>query len=138
MTGTNTDDPLDADGPAAPPRANGELVFTAPWQSRLFGTTMQLRESGRLDWERFRQGLIAAIGRHENELAGDPDRSSDDYDYWGCWQLALESLLDETGVLDDGELSSRSAELAARPPGHDHDHDHDHGHDHDHSHGHHH
>ena len=36
-------DPLDTEGPAAPPRANGELVFTAPWQSRIFGTTMHLR-----------------------------------------------------------------------------------------------
>lgn len=26
--------PLDVDGPAAPPRANGELVFAEPWESR--------------------------------------------------------------------------------------------------------
>ncbi len=138
MTAASTDDPLDADGPAAPPRTNGELVFTAPWQSRLFGATMQLRESGRLDWERFRQGLIGQIGRHESALADDPERTDEDYDYWGCWQLALEGLLAEIGVVDDGELATRSAELAARPAGHDHDHSHDHGdhsHDQDHDHG---
>ena len=28
---------LDLQGPAAPPRANGELVFEQPWQGRAFG-----------------------------------------------------------------------------------------------------
>jgi nitrile hydratase accessory protein len=124
------DDPLDVEGPAAPPRANGELVFTEPWQSRLFGTTMRLHEAGRIEWERFRQGLIGEIARHERELEADAARSLDgDYDYWGCWQRALECLLDEIGLLPAGEVTARSAELAARPEGHDHGHRH---HDHDH------
>ena len=124
-------DPRDVDGPAAPPRANGELVFTAPWQSRVFGATMRLREGGQIDWDRFRDGLIAEIDRHERELADEPDRSlDDDYDYWGCWQRALERQLDEIGLLPGPELADRSAELADRPAGHDHRHDHhDHHHD---------
>ena len=116
----STDDPLDTEGPAAPPRANGELVFTAPWQSRLFGATMQLRETGRLDWDRFRQGLIEQIGRHQHALRADPDRGDDDYDYWGCWQHALEDLLAEAGLVGAGELTARSEELAARPADHEH------------------
>jgi nitrile hydratase accessory protein len=127
---SGVDDPLDVEGPAAPPRVNGELVFTAPWQSRLFGTTMRLRDGGGIDWERFRQGLMAEIAHHEKALGADPTRSlDDDHDYWGCWQRALEGLLDETGVVPAGELIDRSAVLAARPQGHDHgDHgDHDHG-----------
>ena len=124
----STDDPLDADGPAAPPRANGELVFTDPWQSRLFGATMQLRESGRLDWDRFRDGLIDQIGRHEQELAAREPPDPEAYDYWGCWQRALEALLAETGLVGNDELAARSSELASRPGGHDHSH-HDHDHD---------
>ncbi|MGI9598126.1 MAG: nitrile hydratase accessory protein [Acidimicrobiales bacterium] len=120
-------DPLDVDGPAAPPRANGELVFTAPWQSRLFATTMRLHETQRLEWETFRQGLIDQIAIHEGTLD-----DSADYDYWGCWQRALEQLLDELQVVSRSEIEATTEELAARPPGHDHDHaDHDHG-DHDH------
>ena len=126
------DDPLDTDGPAAPPRANGELVFTAPWQSRLFGATMQLRESGRLDWDRFRDGLIDQIARHEQELAAEQPADPAAYDYWGCWQRALEDLLADIGLVGGEELAARSTELAARPDGHDHDHHHDHGHHHDH------
>ena len=33
---------LDVDGPAAPPRSNGELAFNAPWERRVFGVTMAL------------------------------------------------------------------------------------------------
>ena len=34
----------EAEGPAAPPRANGELVFEAPWESRAFGIAIALVE----------------------------------------------------------------------------------------------
>ena len=119
MTGAASDaassgaDPLDEDGPAAPPRANGELIFTAPWQSRLFATTMRLREQGVIEWERFRLGLIEQIAAHETTIA-DPD----DYDYWGCWQRSLEELLRELDVVGATELDTTSVDIAARPPDH--------------------
>jgi hypothetical protein len=34
-------DLLDVDGIADPPRRNGELIFEAPWQSRVFGLVPQ-------------------------------------------------------------------------------------------------
>ncbi len=135
------EDPLDIEGPAAPPRQNGELVFTAPWQSRMFATTMRLHESGRISWDRFRDDLIAQIATHEQALierAG-PNPADDrdaweGWDYWGCWQRALEGLLDELSVISSDELDASADVLAARPPGHDHDHG-DHSHDHgDHGH----
>lgn len=126
--GADPTDPLDVEGPAAPPRANGELVFTAPWQSRLFATTMSLRENGHLDWEQFRQGLIATIGAHEHDLI-----DTEDFDYWGCWQRALEDLLVGSETVSAEELDESAMALAARPPGHDHNHDHGHDHDQDHS-----
>jgi nitrile hydratase accessory protein len=119
-------DPTDLDGPAAPPRSNGELVFDAPWQSRMFATTMRLHQSGRIDWETFRQGLITQIGIHEASIGADTGA----YDYWGCWQRALEDLLNAEQLVPAEDLSSMATELAERPAGHDHDHDHDHSHDH--------
>ena len=120
------DDPLDTEGPGAPPRANGELVFTEPWQSRLFATTMQLRQIGCIEWEQFRQGLISQIATHEATLG-----ATQDYDYWGCWQQALEELLAKTETVSASELGRTVETLAGRPAGHDHDHDHDHsGHSH--------
>jgi hypothetical protein len=56
------------DGPATPPRRNGELAFDAPWQSRVFALAagvVENRFGG--DWEPFRRRLIAAI-------AAEPDR----------------------------------------------------------------
>ena len=61
------------DDPAAPPRANGELVFAAPWESRVFGLAAALRERGLFSWDEFRAELIAAIddeADHLNMLVG--------------------------------------------------------------------
>ena len=52
---------LDLDGPVAPPRRNGELVFAEPWESRVFGLTMALHQAGIFIWDEFRSRLIDAI-----------------------------------------------------------------------------
>lgn len=39
---------------APPPRANGELVFAEPWESRAFGMALTLHDSGGLfAWPQF-------------------------------------------------------------------------------------
>ena len=100
-------------GAVEPPKANGELVFSAAWQSRLFAATMRLRERDHIDWEAFRQGLIAEIAEHE---AGLDDIA--DYDYWGCWQRALERLLAERNLVASDQLAAVSQAIAERPPDH--------------------
>jgi nitrile hydratase accessory protein len=120
---------LDVHGPAAPPRSNGELVFTAPWESRAFGLAMALADGGVFAWESFREVLIARIADFE---AAHPDGAG--WSYYACWVEALEGVL-TTGVLDSNDVRRRLAELAARPAGYDHGHDHE-GHGHGHGHGH--
>ena len=86
---------LEVDGPAAPPRSNGELVFDAPWQARVFGlaaAVVETRFGG--DREPFRQRLIAAI-------ADDPQRP-----YWDSWAIALEDLATTNGLLPAGAVDS--------------------------------
>lgn len=107
---------LDADGPAAPPRRNGELIFAAPWESRLFGLTMSLHRAGLFEREEFRSRLIAAIG--EWEACGRDDAA---WSYYGCWAAAFERLLAEKGLCAPDDLAARAERLAARPPGHDHE-----------------
>ncbi|MDQ1421527.1 MAG: hypothetical protein QOJ52_3489 [Acidimicrobiaceae bacterium] len=119
---------LDVEGPAAPPRRNGELAFSEPWESRAFGLAVALDAAGVIEWETFRQQLIATIGVWEAAHA--PDDES--WSYWRCWQDALEQLLLDQGVIGGDDVDLRSEQLAARAPGHDHDHgDHSH-HRHDH------
>jgi hypothetical protein len=90
---------LDVDGPAAPPRSNGELVFEAPWQARVFGLAAALVETQFAgDREPFRQRLIAAI-------AQDPQRS-----YWDSWAVALEDLVTTAGLLPGGAVDQRMAD----------------------------
>ena len=102
-------------GPAAPPRANGEMVFDAPWESRLFGVTMALVEDERFAWSDFQERLIAAVGRWEAEH---PD--GEGYRYYERWAEALESLLDDLGIVASETTDARARALAARPAGHDH------------------
>jgi nitrile hydratase accessory protein len=103
---------LDVDGPAAPPRSNGELVFAAPWESRAFGLAMALHDGGFFEWEAFRRQLMAAVARAE--------AAGGEFSYYRCWLEALQTLLDSAGVVDRAAVEERTAELACRPAGHDH------------------
>ena len=109
---------LDIAGPAAPPRANGELVFLEPWESRAFGLAETLHAGGAFDWEDFRQELISAVGRWEAGHAG-----SEGWSYYTCWLEALQGVLAAGGLVAPDEIEHRALELAGRPSGHAHRHD---------------
>lgn len=114
--------PLAVDGPAAPPRANGELLFTAPWESRAFGMAVALYEAGAFAWSDFQQALIARIAAWEAAPEGG-------WSYYTHWLGALEDVL---SLSDD--VGARAATLAGRAPGHDHSTGPDTGHGHGHGH----
>ena len=107
-------------GLAAPPRRNGELVFGAPWESRLFGVTLTLCEAGLFEWEEFRRLLCDEIRAWEAEFH--PEES---FRYYALWQMAFERLLAEKRLCTALELEARARSLAARPDGHDHARAHD-------------
>jgi nitrile hydratase accessory protein len=116
----------DVEGPAAPPRSNGELVFDAPWESRAFGLAVALCERGTFEWEAFRRQLIAEIGEWEGaRAAGDGSVWS----YYERWLASLERLLVGDAVLNEREIEERARELEHHDA-HEHDHAHHHHHDH--------
>jgi len=98
----------DLAGPGSPPRRNGEIVFDAPWERRVFGLTIAVCRSGACAWEDFRQRLIWQIAYDEARP------------YWQGWASALEDVLARTPVLTPAELDAHQHDLLARPPGHDH------------------
>jgi nitrile hydratase accessory protein len=112
---TRATDVLDTAGAAAPPRRNGELLFSAPWESRIFGLTMLLHRAGRFEWDDFRALLIEEIRAWE---ARHPDGHG--WSYYERWQAALEKLLANKNLCSPQELDRKTASLAARPRGHDH------------------
>jgi nitrile hydratase accessory protein len=115
---------LAIDGPAAPPRANGELLFAAPWESRAFGMAVSLYDAGAFAWPDFQAALIARIAEWEAHPGDRP------WNYYQHWLGALEDLLARDASVLAREVTERAEALASRPAGHDHDHDepHDHAH----------
>ena len=118
---------LEIDGPAAPPRDNGELVFAEPWESRAFGLAVTLHDSGAFTWDDFRDHLVARIADWERSHP-----AGECYSYYRCWLHALESVVQDRGLVGAGEVTGRAGELAERPAGHDHEHAEGHGHGHGH------
>jgi nitrile hydratase accessory protein len=105
---------LPLDGPDAPPRSNGELVFAEPWQSRAFGMAVTLHEAGRFTWDEFRSALVSRIAAAENAPGGG------NRGYYHHWLAALEDTLDDARIVSAHDVSERSRVLAHRPSGHDH------------------
>jgi nitrile hydratase accessory protein len=120
--------PLEIEGPAAPPRSNGELVFAEPWESRAFGMAVSMYEAGAFAWPDFQGALIARIAAWETAPVRD-----EPWNYYQLWLAALEDVLASRRAVSADEVTARAEALARRPAGHDHAHDHDHG-DHDHGH----
>jgi nitrile hydratase accessory protein len=116
--------PLDIEGPAAPPRSNGELVFSEPWESRAFGMAVSLHEAGAFAWPQFQTALIARIAAWETAPAQD-----ESWSYYRLWLAALEDVLVGLGAVSADEVTARAHALVQRRPGHDHrDDDHHHPH----------
>ena len=98
---------LPADGPAAPPRLNGELAFDAPWQSRIFGVTAALVEGGSLSWPAMQAALTHQVGHAD--AAGDEDTNSR---YWTCWLAAVSQLLNDGEAVDTDAIEAEQQRLA--------------------------
>ncbi|MDA3040819.1 MAG: nitrile hydratase accessory protein [Actinomycetota bacterium] len=107
---------LAMEGPAAPPRLNGELVFDAPWQTRAFGMAAALVEAGQVEWTHFQAALITRV-RLADSSAMDTGVPSV---YWQCWLDSLGDLATDGRLIDASAWSDRSERLAGRPSGHDH------------------
>lgn len=120
---TGFDDP---EGAAALPRSNGELVFDAPWQGRLFGLVVHLCRAGAFEWDEFKEHLIAAIDDSGIDETCDPAV------YYRQFGDAFCRLAEQKGFFDAQMFEDRTqveSQLLSHAD-HDHDHDHDHGHDH--------
>ena len=104
------------DAPAAPPRANGELVFSEPWESRSFGVAVALHDAAIVDFEVFRARLIAEIAAWQASR-----EAGEGYRYYERWLTALERTLIAEGIVDPGALAAAHEAIADEW---DHDHAH--------------
>jgi len=98
---------IDIEGPAAPPRRNGELVFQEPWEGRAFGLAVALRDQGVFEWDTFRSRLIAAIAQADRLPAGEARPG-----YYETWLAALQKVLADSGVVTPSEIEHRVRQFA--------------------------
>jgi len=88
------------------PRQNGELVFTAPWEARAFGLAVALSQQGVYAWKEFSQALAAHTAAAQTQGKAEA--------YYQRWLESLEHLALEKGLVQQGELAARMAELEAQ------------------------
>lgn len=91
----------------APPRANGEMVFAEPWESRAFGLALALSTEGHYEWAAFRQSLIRSIAQWESAH----DTADPEWSYYERWLEALERMLTERGLVAPEEITARTEEF---------------------------
>lgn len=89
------------EGPIAAPRKNGELVFEAPWEGRVFGMAVALYDQRLYAWEEFQKSLIDEIARAGDEQPGSAR-------YYERWLACFERLLAEKGMVRPEELDDRT------------------------------
>jgi nitrile hydratase accessory protein len=75
------------------PRANGELVFAAPWEGRAMAMAIGVTQKLELPWDEFRLRLI-------DELAREPERP-----YYESWLTALERLVVDRELVAPARLA---------------------------------
>lgn len=92
-------------GAEHPPRRNGGLCFAEEWERTAFGVALALAKNGEFEWETFRQDLITAIGRWEQ------DHPLDDpsWNYYDRWLEALEQVVLDKGLISEEELRQLGA-----------------------------
>lgn len=114
-----------------------EFEFDSPWQARAFALTVALRQREAFPWAEFQQRLIDEL---DDSNEAETVKEAIETGYYEAWLSAIERLLLEGDVLDEGELADRVAEFAEGErdasefvvgvDGHDHAHSGDHDHDH--------
>lgn len=103
------------------PMENGEVVFDAPWQGRIFGMAVALSEQGLFTWAEFQQELINYVSSWDGRPVT-TRVATEDYAYYDHFSDALTAILQSKSTLSGVEIDERAAVLRSRP--HDHDHHH--------------
>ena len=88
------------DGAIAVPRKNGELIFEAPWEGRVFGMAVALYDQRLYAWEDFQKSLIDEIAAAGSEAAAAC--------YYERWLASFERLLADKGMVTPEELDDRT------------------------------
>ena len=93
-------------GATALPRKNGELIFSEPWEGRVFAMAIALHDEGAFPWEEFRHRLMEEVNSADCKSDPAPD-------YYELWLAAFEQLLLKKGIMAREEFERRQAEFVS-------------------------
>lgn len=79
--------------------------FDEEWQRRAFGLAVALSEFGHYHWDEFQGELIRAIDRWETSAG-----STGAWEYYDHWVDALQRVVNDHGLLEDGYAGPRDRE----------------------------
>lgn len=94
-----------------------ELAFGEQWEIRAFALAVSAHTAGEYDWQQFQGALIDSISEWE---AAHPAPADGSWSYYEHWVTALEKVLANVGVLDQGVLAERTAHVLSVPPNRNH------------------
>jgi nitrile hydratase accessory protein len=86
-----------------------DVNFAEPWEARAFAIAIALSESGRIEWDEFRERLIAEIGAADRA-------NTEAAHYYECWLRALERVLAAKQIASVAEIEHSAESIAANPP----------------------
>ena len=75
--------------------------FFEPWQAQAFALVVGLHEQGVFSWHEWAQSLSTELKK--------PGAAQDGSDYYRCWLIALEKLLDQKKIAGSGEVEQVAA-----------------------------
>jgi nitrile hydratase accessory protein len=87
-------------------------IFDEDWQRRAFGLAVALSEFGHYPWDDFQQALITAIGSWQEE----PTNARGRWEYYQHWVAALNTVVRQHGLLDDGYVNPEDRLTSSLPP----------------------
>jgi len=93
-------------GATALPRKNGELIFSEPWEGRVFAMAIALHGEGAFPWDEFRHRLMAEVNSADCNSDPAPD-------YYELWLTAFEQLLLKKGIMTREGFERRKVEFAS-------------------------
>ena len=76
-----------------------ERSFQKPWHAQLFAMAVLLHENGSIGWPEWSAQLGEELSGSHDAAAGDSEDQ-----YYQAWLAAMESLLDELGMVSEQEF----------------------------------
>ena len=95
-----------------PPTAEGEPVFQAPWQARIFALMVSIVNDKFVPWKSFQSRLVAEIDSCKTQARSET-ASAVELNYYSSWLAAAERTLIEEGFIIDSDIERQMNEIRA-------------------------